>query len=116
MILLDRLEGIETVKFETDRIDALNVGEIKTGIMHLIEEPHVKVIIDLSGVEYLDSSGFGMLLHLLRTARSNYCTMKLCSLTKHVRTLFEALRLNTTFDIYPDLQACLESYRRGGPA
>ena len=114
MILTERLEGIETVRFDTDRIDALNVMEIRAAIMRLFEEQHVKAIIDFTGVEYLDSSGFGMLLLINRTVKSNFCSMKLCSLSDKVLGLFETLKLDTAFDIYPDLEACIVSYKKGG--
>ncbi len=116
MVLIDRNGGIETVRFNTDRIDALNAEVIKADITRLFEIPHTKILIDFTGVMYLDSSGFSMLLYLLRTARASYCTMKLCSLSQPVKGLFNTLNLDSTFDICPDIRGCLESFTRGGPA
>lgn len=116
MVSTETQDGIETVRFTTDRINALNSDEIRKSILRLFELPHAKIILDLTGVSYFDSTGFSMLLYLLRSARTNYCTIRLCSLSDPVMNLFTSLRLDTTFDIYPDQQACLSSYRRGGPA
>lgn len=116
MVLTDHRDGIDIVSFETDRINALNADEIRASIGKLFENSHSRLLIDLSGVTYFDSSGFSMLLLLLRAARSNYCSMRLCCLTPSVESLFETLRLNTSFDIYPDFETCFESYKRGGPA
>lgn len=115
MVLIEKKEGIEIVRFNTDRINALNVEEIRPAILHMFDAPHTRAIIDLSGITYLDSSGFAMFLHLLRVARSNYCSFRFCGLTSPVKSLFGTLQLNTAFDIFPDMETCFDSYMRGGP-
>ncbi|MDX9772964.1 MAG: STAS domain-containing protein [Bacteroidales bacterium] len=116
MVQSERLDGVEIISFTTDRINALNVDAIRPAIIRLFETPYTKVIIDMGGVYYLDSTAFAMFLHLLRVARSNYCTFRLCSLTEHARELFELLQLHHSLDIYPDRASCAESYRRTGPS
>ncbi|HNX84001.1 MAG TPA: STAS domain-containing protein, partial [Bacteroidales bacterium] len=80
MVVTDRTDGIEILSFRTDRINALNVDVIRPVILKLFETPYTKVVIDMEGVSYLDSTAFAMFLYLLRVARSNYCTYRLCSL------------------------------------
>jgi len=115
MVVTDSTDGIEILSFRTDRINALNVDVIRPVILNLFQTPYTKVVIDMAGVNYLDSTGFAMFLHLLRVARSNYCTYRLCSLTPGVLELFEMLRLHHSLDIYPDRETCLESYRQNSP-
>jgi len=115
MVVTNSTDGIEILSFRTDRINALNVDMIRPVILKLFETPYTKVVIDMAGVNYLDSTGFAMFLHLLRVARSNYCTYRLCSLTPGVLELFEMLRLHHSLDIYPDRETCLESYRQNSP-
>ena len=116
MVVTDRVEGVETIRFRTDRINALNVDAIRPVIMKMFETPYSKVVIDMSGVNYLDSTAFAMFLHLLRVARSNYCTYRLCSLTSGASELFNLLQLNQSLDIYPDRASCLESFRMNSPS
>ncbi|HMT67133.1 MAG TPA: STAS domain-containing protein, partial [Bacteroidales bacterium] len=71
MVVTDSTDGIEILSFRTDRINALNVDVIRPVILKLFETPYTKVVIDMAGVNYLDSTGFAMFLHLLRVARSN---------------------------------------------
>lgn len=115
MVVTDRTDGIEILSFRTDRINALNVDVIRPVILKLFETPYTKVVIDMEGVSYLDSTAFAMFLYLLRVARSNYCTYRLCSLTPGARELFEMLQLHHSLDIYPDRETCLESYRQNSP-
>ncbi len=110
MVETQREDGIDILWFRTDRINALNVDVIRPVIMKLFETPYTKVVIDMEGVNYLDSTAFAMFLYLLRVARSNYCTYRLCSLTPGANELFELLQLNQSLDIYPDRATCLESF------
>ncbi|HUW91702.1 MAG TPA: STAS domain-containing protein [Bacteroidales bacterium] len=116
MVFLEKNEGIDIVRFGNDRINALNVDTIRPAIMRLFDIPHSRAVIDLSGVNYLDSTGFAMFLHMLRVARANYCTFRFCSLTPAAQNLFDTLQLNKVFDIYSDFDSCLQSFVRGGPA
>ncbi|MGB8357273.1 MAG: STAS domain-containing protein [Bacteroidales bacterium] len=116
MVFSERLNGVEIISFDDDRINANNVGSIKPVILKLFETPHTRAVIDLGGVNYLDSTAFAMFLHLLRVARSNYGIFRICGLTPRAAELFEMLQLHQALDIFPDREACLESFRRSGPS
>lgn len=115
MVQTERVDGVDIISFSTDRINALNVDMIRPVIMKLFETPYTRVVIDMGGVNYLDSTAFAMFLYLLRVARSNYCTYRLCSLTTGAGELFELLQLHQSLDIYPDRASCLESFRLNSP-
>ena len=115
MVENEREDGVDILWFRTDRINALIVDVIRPVIMKLFETPYTKVVIDMDGVNYLDSTAFAMFLYMLRVARSNYCTYRLCSLTPGASELFEMLQLHQSLDIYPDRATCLESFRQSSP-
>ena len=115
MVETERTDGVDIIWFRTDRINALNVEVIRPVIMKLFDTPYTKVVIDMDGVNYLDSTAFAMFLYMLRVARSNYCTYRLCSLTPGASELFEMLQLHQSLDIYPDRATCLESFRQSSP-
>jgi len=116
MVHSESQNGVEIISFTTDRINALNVDIIRPVIIKLFDLPYTRVVIDLGGVDILDSTAFAMILHFLRVARSNYCTFRLCGLTPRARELFELLQLHRSLDIYPDRASCVESFSRGGPS
>jgi anti-anti-sigma factor len=116
MVLSERLDGVEIISFSVDRINANNVGNFKPAILKLFETPYTRVVIDLSGVDYLDSTAFAMFLHFLRVARSNYCTFRICGLTPRAGELFEMLQLHKALDIYTDREACLRSFQKTSPS
>ncbi len=115
MVHSEKVDGVEVISFTTDRINALNVDEIRPAILRMFDLPYTKVVIDLGGVDLLDSTAFAMILHSLRVARSNYCSIRLCALTPRASELFELLQLHSALEIYPDRASCIESFSRNSP-
>jgi anti-sigma B factor antagonist len=110
MVVTEKEGKVEIVHFMNDRINALNVDTIKNAVIPLLEVQQNKVIIDLEGINYIDSTGFAMFLQFMRVARTNYCTFKICSMSESIQLLFSTLQLHTTFDLYPDRATCIESF------
>jgi len=75
-----------------------------------------RVILNLSGVTYIDSGGLGTLVALYTTARNNGGSIKLANLTQRVGDLLQVTKLVTIFDIHDSEEKALESYRKGAAA
>lgn len=113
MIKVTEIENsIDHVLFEgIDKFNALISEEARVQLSKLFEVANAKVIIDLTGISYIDSSGFGCFLTTMKSARNNYGVLKLCNLAPPVKTLFSALQLHTIFEIYDDLESCVASFK-----
>ncbi len=66
-----------------------------------------RVIVDLSGVDYMDSSGVATLVEAYQIARRNNTRMVLCCMRDRVRSIFEIARLDTVFPIVDSREAAL---------
>jgi anti-anti-sigma factor len=93
-----------------NKIDALITEEIREGISKSFINSNSKVIIDLTGVEYIDSSGFGCFLSIMKTARNNYGILKFANPEPGVMEVFRTLHLQTVFQIYDNIDTCLKSF------
>lgn len=60
------------------------------------------VVLNFSGLEYMNSSGIGLLVTLLIRARRAGQRLLACGLSDHYRQIFELTRLNDAINIYPD--------------
>src|SRR3954451_16512915 len=72
------------------------------------------VVIDLSGVEFIDSTGLSVLLNGLRRVTRAHGHMALVVSNPTVLRLFEVTRLDSTFDIQPTRAAALIRVQAGG--
>ncbi|HOM41183.1 MAG TPA: STAS domain-containing protein [Bacteroidales bacterium] len=72
MVTSEKRGNIEIVSFTLNKLDALVADEVREEVSRLFNEPNSRVIINLKGIQYIDSTGFGSLLSILRSARNNY--------------------------------------------
>ena len=110
MINIEKKDKIDLVSFSVNKINALITEEIRDEINKIFEIPNSRVIIDLTGVEYIDSSGFGCFLSIMKAARNNYGILKFANPEPNVMELFQTLHLHTVFQIYNGLNVCIDSF------
>jgi len=111
MIIIERRDKIDIISFSVDKINALITDEIRDEIKKLSGTSNPKIIIDLTGVVYIDSSGFSCFLSAMKNVRNNYGTIKIANPDTKVMELFKILHLNTVFQIFDDLDECIRSFR-----
>jgi len=71
---------------------------------------HTKILLNLAGIVYMDSSGLGELVSGLRAVQGKGGDLKLLNLTKKVSDLLQITRLNSVFDIHTDEAQALASF------
>ena len=64
----------------------------------------------MSNIEYLSSAGLGALVGLLKKVRCNKGELKLCCLHNQIYELFEVMRLEKIFDLFPSQDAALKDF------
>jgi anti-sigma B factor antagonist len=67
------------------------------------------LVIDLSGVPYMDSSGVATLVEAMKIARDQRSKMTLAAPTARVKSIFEIARLDMVFKIVPSVEVALTS-------
>lgn len=65
------------------------------------------LIVDLSGVPYMDSSGVATLVEAMQITRKQATDLVLCCMQDKVRSIFEIARLDSVFRIAPDVDSAL---------
>lgn len=66
-----------------------------------------RVVVDLAGVNYMSTPGVATLVEALQISKRTTIPLVLCGMTERVRAIFEIARLQTVFNIKPDLTAAL---------
>jgi anti-sigma B factor antagonist len=70
-----------------------------------------RILLNLVEVEYIDSSGIGVLVNGLSTVRSQGGELKLVNVTKRVRDLLQITKLYGLFDVKDDEPTAVASFR-----
>ena len=81
-------------------------------IMNLLSKGERKILLNLAGVNYIDSSGLGALVSGFTSVRKAGGELKLVNLTDKVDNLMEITKLYTVFDIADDEPTAVQSFGR----
>ena len=83
----------------SEHLDAGNAKEFKEALLPVLAE-HNAVLVDMSALSFVDSSGLGALLGCLRTMNNKNGQLKLFAMARPVQALFELVRMHRIFAIY----------------
>ncbi len=75
-----------------------------------------QIVLNLGGVNYIDSGGLGTLVALYTTARNAGGSIKLAALTQRVGDLLQVTKLLTVFEVYDTVEDAVGSYKKGAAA
>jgi anti-sigma B factor antagonist len=81
-------------------------------IRELAKKGQKKILLNLAGVTYVDSSGVGQLVGALTTARNQSGDIKLLKPSVHVLNLLKTTKLDGVFNIHEDETAAIQSFSR----
>jgi anti-sigma B factor antagonist len=70
-----------------------------------------KVVLDLSGVQSIDSAGIGELVWLYTRAQEKSVSLKVAGANTLVRTLLDLTNVDRVVDVHPSIPAALEAFR-----
>jgi anti-anti-sigma factor len=111
MINIEKRNKVDIISFNVDKINALIADDLKNDIIRILDNTNPRVVLNLKGVRYIDSTGFGCFLSVYKAARNNYGSMKFACPEPAIVRLLETLNLNTIFEIFDDLEDCIKSFR-----
>ena len=102
--------GTATIlKIRERKLDAAISPELKGEFLVLCKRQQKELVIDLSDVEFCDSSGLSALLIAERKMRENGGTVKLVGVQKKVLSLIKISHLDRAFQIYNTLAKAVKS-------
>ena len=100
MAVTHHQDGDFTVLSINGRFDALGARELKNVVSLLLDGKIKRFIFDMAGVNFIDSSGLGTLVGILRTVEKEGGQIRIAGLIPEVLIIFELTRLHRIFDIY----------------
>ncbi|MFA5803110.1 MAG: STAS domain-containing protein [Melioribacteraceae bacterium] len=95
-----------------DRATLLEAEELKRQVNDKIDNGYRKVIIDLTSVEFLDSTFLGIIVNTLKKVAKLGGDLKLVGFKPNVRSMFELTRLFRVFESYSELQDAIKSFHK----
>ena len=95
------IDGILMVSTPSTDLDASNAEEFKKGIVPVVNG-YSRVIMDLSGIGFMDSAGLGAILSVYKKVREEGGQFRVFGLSKEVKALFDLVRMQRLFELCED--------------
>jgi anti-sigma B factor antagonist len=92
------------------RLTFFEVGILRENITRLVRDGRKHLILNLSGLQYLDSSGIGELARMYVMVIKSGGEMKVVGLTPKIDEILKITHLYQVFPEFPDEQAALRSF------
>jgi anti-sigma B factor antagonist len=109
--LTNRQVGDVTV---VDAAGRITLGEgssaLRDMLRDMVAKGQKKILLNLSEVSYIDSSGIGELVSGFTTVTNQGGSLKLLGLTKRVKDLLQITKLYTVFDVHDDEASAVRSF------
>jgi anti-sigma B factor antagonist len=102
--------GVTVLTLTGDLVIGEPEATFKKTVMRLLEEGKVRLLVDLEGVGFLDSSGLGALVRALTNSQKEGGQTKLVHAGPQIRKLLEMTKLDSVFELHDDLQAAVSSF------
>ena len=114
-----------TLKMETRVVDGVTVVSCQGRIVFGEEAMELRetlkrllgstrqIILNLSGVAYIDSGGLGTLVGVYSSARAAGADVKLTGLGQRIRDVLQITKLVTVFEVYDTEPEAIAAFRRG---
>lgn len=98
--LANRTEGDKTVVSVGGEIDVYTAPKLREQIVALVEEGHYHLVVDMEDVEFLDSTGLGVLVGGLKRVRAHDGSLRLVCTQERILKIFRITGLTKVFPIH----------------
>jgi anti-sigma B factor antagonist len=91
------------------RLDASDAESFKSGLLGWINEPNNAIVLDFSYINFVDSSGLGAIVSVLKQMGRNG-RIVVCNLQPPVSALFKLTRMDKVFSIFDDVETAVAAF------
>jgi anti-sigma B factor antagonist len=106
------VDGVIVIDSEGRLVFGEESASLRDTVKNMISQNN-HIVLNLGGVNYIDSGGLGTLVALYTTARNAGGAIKLAALTKRVGDLLQVTKLLTVFEVFDSVDEAVKSFRKG---
>ena len=96
------------------RLTSFEVGALRDSVSRLLQQGRKNIVLNLSALQYLDSSGIGELARIYVSVVKEGGQLKVVGLSSRVQEILKTTQLYQVFPEFPSEEAALESFPESG--
>jgi anti-sigma B factor antagonist len=92
-------------------LDTTTAGELETALYGLLDRNIFKIVVDLAGVNYISSAGWGIFIGEIKRIRNHSGDLKLSGMVGDVHEVFQLLEFHSILEAYSTTQEAVAAFK-----
>lgn len=93
-------------------LDTTTASELESALNGLLKKGCSKIVVDLSGVTYISSAGWGIFIGEIKEIRNRGGDLKLAGMVGDVFEVFQLLEFQTILEAYPSAEEAIDAFAK----
>ena len=106
-----KLDHVLVIQMTGDIMGGVETVDFRNLIYQAIEDENINIVIDLANVNWMNSSGLGLLISGLTTIRSSGGDLRLANMSERVKRTLEFTKLESVFLSFNSIDEASNSYQ-----
>lgn len=102
--------GVTILRVSADSLDALTVPEVRPVVELLADRGGIKVVLDMSSVRLIDSSGVGVVVGLFKRLRARGGALRVAGVTSQPNEIFRLMMLDKVLSPFATIDDALRGF------
>jgi anti-sigma B factor antagonist len=104
-------EDVSVIKVD-GYLDTTTARDLETALNGLLDKNNYKIVLDLSGVTYISSAGWGIFIGEIKEIRNHGGDLKLAAMIGDVFEVFQLLEFQSILEAYPTIDDAKDAFAR----
>ena len=105
---VEKHDDVDVLKI-SGRLDLVSSNNLKDSVRQRLDEKRTLLVLNMRGVDFINSSGLGALVSILKDVRLVSGRLALSELAPYVQEIFEITQLTNVFEIHPTETEAVDS-------
>ena len=95
-------------------IDTLTASQLEEVLERLLKRERFNIVLDLAGVDYISSAGWGIFISRIKEVREKRGDIKLANMVPNVQEIYELLEFDNILSSYENINSAKSSFGQAG--
>ncbi|MCB0279386.1 MAG: STAS domain-containing protein [Calditrichaeota bacterium] len=109
-ISVEEIGQVTVLKLSGNIVGGPESITVNQTLANLISDKKVRVILDLSGIDFMNSSGLGVIIHSANQLKQNNGSLRLANVSDKIKHIMKITKLDSVFDSYESVDAAVKSF------
>jgi len=104
------IDNVLIIKINSELLTEVDNNEFEKFLIENLDKGISKIVIDIAGVSYFNSSHIGLIVRLFSTARNKNAILNIGGSGERIASLLESVKLSSIIKVFPSVAEAIDSF------